>query len=217
MHTVVESVASPSLNVPCELSPERLAEVALRDGLLRGDAAAWRAFTQQHGRLVCATVARIVRRFGLIATSEDVREIEASFAVELLANDKAKLRAFQPERGVRFSTWIAMLASHTAYDFLRKRRREPRADAECDAEMVASESPDPYSVCELMERGRLIESLARDLTEKDREFLELYYAEGLDPTEVAERMGISVKTVYSKKHKIQGRLEALLCRRNLAA
>lgn len=217
MHTVDEHTAPVPFSAPAELSPERVAELALREGLLRGDAAAWRNFVQQHGRLVCATVARIVRRFGLIATSEDVREIEASFLVELLANDKAKLRAFQPDRGVRFSTWIAMLASHTAYDFLRKRRREPRSDSECDAEALACDSPDPYSVCELMERGRLVETLAEDLTEKDREFLELYYAEGLEPTEVASRMGISVKTVYSKKHKIQGRLEALLCRRHLAA
>lgn len=217
MPTVNEPPSSRNLTASPELSAERAAELTLREGLLRGDDRAWRSFSQQHGRLVCATVARIVRRFGLIATSEDVREIEAWFSVELLANDKAKLRAFQPERGVRFSTWIAMLASHTAYDFLRKRRREPRADLEYDTEGVACERPDPYSNCELMERGRLLESLARELTDKDREFLDLYYGEGLEPTEIASRMGISVKTVYSKKHKIQGRLEALLERRHLAA
>jgi RNA polymerase sigma-70 factor (ECF subfamily) len=217
MQTVQHTSPAAPVNSAPELTPERAAELSLREGLLRGDAAAWRAFSQQHGRLVCATVARIVRRFGMIATSEDVREIEASFSVELLANDMAKLRAFQPERGVRFSTWIAMLASHTAYDFLRKKRREPRADVEYEAEAVACEAPDPFSVCELMERTRLVEKLAEELTQKDREFLELYYAEGLEPTEVAARMGISVKTVYSKKHKIQGRLEALLERRHFAS
>src|SRR5215813_492553 len=132
MQTVTEQAVSPAPTASPELSAERAAELSLREGLLRGDAAAWRTFMQQHGRLVCATVARIVRRFGLIATSEDVREIESWFLVELLANDKAKLRAFQPDRGVRFSTWIAMLASHTAYDFLRKRRREPRGDSDYD-------------------------------------------------------------------------------------
>ena len=44
---------------------------------------------------------------------------------------------------------------------------------------------------------------------KDREFVELYFGEGLDPDEVARRMGISVKTVYSKRHKIQRRLQSL--------
>ena len=217
MQTLQHMPPASHVGTALELSPERAAELALREGLLRRDDSAWRAFSQQHGRLVCATVARIVRRFGMIATSEDVREIEASFSVELLANDMAKLRAFQPDRGVRFSTWIAMLASHTAYDFLRRKRREPRADLEYEADAVACDTPDPYSVCELVERTRLVEKLAEELTDKDREFLELYYAEGLEPAEVAARMGISVKTVYSKKHKIQGRLEALLERRHLAA
>jgi RNA polymerase sigma-70 factor (ECF subfamily) len=193
------------------------ADVALRDRLLTGDPVAWRAFQAQHGRLVGATIARIVRRFGILSGSEDVREIEATFAVELLANDKAKLRAFAPERGVRFSTWIAMLASHAAYDFLRRRRREPQGDGEWNAELLASEAPDPFALYELGERARLLASLVCQFTAKDREFLALYYAEGLDPVQVASRMGISVKTVYSKKHKIQGRLEDLLERRHLAA
>jgi RNA polymerase sigma-70 factor (ECF subfamily) len=34
----------------------------------------------------------------------------------------------------------------------------------------------------------------------------LYYGDGLTPEHVAERLGISVKTVYSKKHKIQRKL-----------
>ncbi len=34
------------------------------------------------------------------------------------------------------------------------------------------------------------------------EFITLYYGEGLEPEEIGRRMGISVKTVYSKKHKI---------------
>ena len=43
------------------------------------------------------------------------------------------------------------------------------------------------------------------------------YSEGLEPDEVARRMGISVKTVYSKKHKIQRRLVSLLAEQRLAA
>ena len=56
-----------------------------------------------------------------------------------------------------------------------------------------------------------------EFSEKDREFITLYYGEGLEPDEIAGRMGISVKTVYSKKHKIRSRLEAMLVERKLAA
>jgi RNA polymerase sigma-70 factor (ECF subfamily) len=194
----------------------RSEELDLLARLITDDAEAWRRFVSAYGRLVTSTISRVLSRFGFFRNSEDIREIHASFCLEILANDKAKLRAFRPDRGIRLSTWIGMLASHSAYDFLRRRRREPQRD-ECDTDAFASEAPDPFSLCELRERTRLVEAAVRDFTAKDREFLELYYGEGLEADQVARRMGISVKTVYSKKHKIQGRLEALLDRRCLAA
>jgi RNA polymerase sigma-70 factor (ECF subfamily) len=189
----------------------------MRDRLLASDKDAWKAFHDTYGRLISSAIVRVVGRFGLGAGSEDVREIEASLSVELLLHDKAKLRAFDPNRGARFGTWIAMLASHAAYDFLRRRRREPRGDASISEDDLASDTPDPHGLCELGERARLVATLTSGFSAKDREFLELYFAERLEPAEVAARMGISVKTVYSKKHKIQGRLEEILERRRLAA
>jgi RNA polymerase sigma-70 factor, ECF subfamily len=194
----------------------RSEELALLERLITDDAEAWRCFVSAYGRLVTSTISRVLSRFGFFRNSEDIREIHASFCLEILANDKAKLRAFRPDRGIRLSTWIGMLASHSAYDFLRRRRREPQRD-DYDADTLACESPDPFSLYELRERTRLVEAAVRHFTAKDREFLELYYGEGLEADQVAQRMGISVKTVYSKKHKIQGRLEALLDRRSLAA
>jgi RNA polymerase sigma-70 factor (ECF subfamily) len=194
----------------------RSEELYLLERLISDDAEAWRRFVSAYGRLVTSTISRVLSRFGYFRNSEDIREIHASFCLEILANDKAKLRAFRPERGIRLSTWVGMLASHAAYDFLRRRRREPQRD-DYDADSIVSESPDPFSLCELRERTRLIEAAVRHFTAKDREFLELYYGEGLEADQVARRMGISVKTVYSKKHKIQGRLEALLDRDSLAA
>jgi len=184
-------------------------ELELLERLIADDEEAWRHFVSSYGRLITSTIARVLSRFGFLRNSEDVREIHASFCLEILSNDKSKLRAFRADRGIRLSTWLGMLASHSAYDFLRRRRREPQRD-ECDADTLVAETPDPFILCELRERSRLVEAAVRDFTAKDREFLELYYGEGLEADQVAERMGISVKTVYSKKHKIQGRLEALL-------
>ncbi|MEM1418482.1 MAG: sigma-70 family RNA polymerase sigma factor, partial [Myxococcota bacterium] len=45
---------------------------------------------------------------------------------------------------------------------------------------------------------------------KDRAFVRLYYVDGMSPEEVAAEMNVSVKTVYSKKHKIRCRLERAL-------
>jgi RNA polymerase sigma-70 factor, ECF subfamily len=47
-------------------------------------------------------------------------------------------------------------------------------------------------------------------SERDRVFAALYFGEGMQPDEIARSMKISVKTVYSKKHKIQSKLESIV-------
>jgi RNA polymerase sigma-70 factor (ECF subfamily) len=209
--------ASSTSHAPARTAPTRDEELALLERLLGGESRAWVDFEAAYGRLVGAAIARVVGRFGRRGCSEDAAEIRAAFGLELLANDGAKLRAFDPTRGGRLGSWICLLASHAAYDFLRKRRREPLVEGEVDPDRFVGTLPDPFVTCELGERARLVATLVRSFTAKDRQFLELYFADGLSLDEVASRMGISVNTVYSKKHKIQGRLEALLGEANLAA
>ena len=56
--------------------------------------------------------------------------------------------------------------------------------------------------------------LLSDFTDKDRTFVELYYQKGLEADEIAAEMQISLKTVYSKKHKIRAHL--VRCLQNIA-
>ena len=62
----------------------------------------------------------------------------------------------------------------------------------------------------LTERAKLVRDLLADFSDKDRQFVTLYFQDGLSPEHVAERLGISVKTVYSKKHKIQRKLSQIV-------
>lgn len=185
--------------------------------LLADDPQAWREFNTRFSRLVLSTISRVTARFSGVVSQEDLREIYATFCVQLLANDKLKLRSFDPERGNKLSTWLGLLASHTAYDFLRSARREPRRAAVSEAEELCSSMPDPCESALMRERAGLVSQLLENFTDKDRAFIQLYFGEGLAPEVVAERLNISVKTVYSKKHKIQARLQALLAEAQLAA
>jgi len=185
--------------------------------LIADDARAWREFNTRFSRLVLCTISRVTTRFSGVVSQEDLREIYATFCVQLLANDKHKLRSFDPERGNKLSTWLGLLASHTAYDFLRSARREPRRAALSEAEDLSSTLPDPCESALMRERANLVSELLAHFTDKDRAFIQLYFGEGLAPETVAERLNISVKTVYSKKHKIQARLQTLLLDAQLAA
>jgi RNA polymerase sigma-70 factor (ECF subfamily) len=215
MITTYSDTVSPL--TPVTRDDEREREMALVEALLEDDPAAWRAFNERYSRLVYRCITRVTSRFARVVSQDDVGEIYATFCMQLLSNDKAKLRSFEPERGSRLSTWLGLLASHAAYDFLRSRRREPRTEDVDHAVSIASHDRDPYETCEVRERAAIAAEMLKDFSEKDRRFMVLYYGEGLDPEIVAARMNISVKTVYTKKHKIQARLEALLQKRRVAA
>lgn len=192
-------------------------EAALVERMIAGEALAWRDFQAKYDRLIYRCITRVTARFSARLGTDDVKEIYATLLLQLLANDKHKLRTFDPQRGNRFSSWIGLLAINAAYDHLRSIRRDAHKAPLTEAESLGTDSPDPSEICEQHEKARLVATMMADFSAKDRQFVELYFGEGLKPEEVAVRMQISVKTVYSKKHKIQSKLEAMLGRDRLAA
>jgi RNA polymerase sigma-70 factor (ECF subfamily) len=141
---------------------------------------------------------------------EDVREIYSNLCLQLITGNKRRLRSFDPSRGTSLGAWLALLATHSAYDFLRTRRREPRTETLVGIDALSSEQPDAYRICCAREIVREVEELIGDLSLRDQEFIALYYGQDLDPEQTAQRLGISVNTVYSKKHKIRARIEGML-------
>ena len=214
-------VASPSLTPnPVKLAVSfycSCSDVDLVKALVSNEASAWQALSFRYGRLIQSCISRVLARFPGVTRIEDASEVSSMLYVQLLSNDRNKLRTFAPERGCKLGTWLGLLATHSAYDFLRSIRRIPRSVEISEAEELACEAPDASELTLSRERACRVSSVLGEFTEKDREFVDLYFGEGLDPDEVARRMGISVKTVYSKKHKIQRRLADLLGSARLAA
>ena len=193
-------------------APSAWTETELLERLLLSDAAAWRELNTRYARLITSCIQRVVARFSKRVSADAVEEIYATFSLKLLANDKHKLRSFEPSRGNKLGTWLGMLATHCAYDYLRSVRREPSAVCLTEAETLSSEHQDPCESAMLSERAELVQSLLAEFSDKDRQFVTLYFQDGLSPEHVAERLGISVKTVYSKKHKIQRKLSQIVSR-----
>ena len=201
-----------------EVAEERnAAEVELVSGLLKSEARAWRTFRERYDRLIHRCIAKVVRRFSRIVSDDDVQEIYSNVYVLLLANDMVKLRSWSPGLGSRLSTWLGMITIHAAYDYLRQRRREPKKEDLSFAFDLASNLPDPYETAALAQRANITARTLEAFSERDRTFATLYFGEGMTPDEIAERMNISVKTVYTKKHKIQARLESVLAAEAQAA
>jgi RNA polymerase sigma-70 factor (ECF subfamily) len=203
--------SAPALaSVPSrEAAPEE-DDDALVAAMIANAPEAWRTFQRRFDRLIHRCITKVTRRFSSVITQDDVRDIYASLYLSLVANDRHKLRTFDKTRGNRFSSWIGLLAINCAYDYLRALKREPHKGSLAEAAELTCELPDPFEQAVESERARVAARMLDGFSAKDRTFAALYFGEGMDPTEIATRMNISVKTVYSKKHKIQSRLESVL-------
>jgi RNA polymerase sigma-70 factor (ECF subfamily) len=192
-------------------------ELVLLRGLLAGDEAAWRRFHNQYDRLIYRCIRKVTHGFSAVIRNEDEREIYSNLVVQLLSNDKRKLRSFDPDRGSRLGTWLGLLATHAAYDYLRSIRREVPRVPLAEADSACFEGASPLEQVERKQRSGMVKKLMNRLSAKDQQFVALYFSRGMSPEAVASAMRISVKTVYSKKHKIQSRLETIVAAQKLAA
>lgn len=178
--------------------------------LLDGEQRAWKEFMRRYEPGIRRCITSVVSRFRRIVPVEDEQEIFADFCVRLLQNDASKLEAFDPDRGCSLSSWLGMVAIQTARDHLRRRRRDSQRDHVTEIETIQSHGPDPFDQCLRDQRIRLARELIENLSERDREFIGRMCSEQFDAEQVAAQMGISVATVYTKKHKLVSRLTRMM-------
>lgn len=208
--TLLEPSASKSVRFAVEGRQGEDSDKSLVEGMIEGDERAWREFHERFDRLIFRCISRVTVRFASKVGADDVNEIHANLLFQLLANDKHKLRSFDAARGSRLASWVGLLATNATYDHLRSIKRHVHRSAPIEAERLVSGAPGPLEVFERRQRAEKVEGVLAELSERDRDFFEMYFADGLSPEEIAARMNISVKTVYSKKHKIRSKLEGLV-------
>jgi RNA polymerase sigma-70 factor (ECF subfamily) len=190
--------------------PEQWTEVELLERMLAREGRAWREFHSRYDRLIYRAIHKVTQRFSSVLGSADVEEIYALLLCSLNSRDMHKLRTFEPERGHRLSTWVGLLATNTAWDYLRTLSRQPLRGSAVEAEDVSCAWPDPFHTLAAKEEWLRVRDMLSSFSEKDRTFVDLFFLQGRSPEQIAEEMQISVKTVYSKKHKIRCRLESAL-------
>jgi RNA polymerase sigma-70 factor (ECF subfamily) len=192
------------------LSPRDWTDADLLYRTLSKEANAWRELVRRFRSLVYRCVTKVIGRYDSVLSSADADEVYGEVLVALVRDDMRKLRLYDARRGTKLSSWIGMISTNTAYDFLRQSARRPALDRIDGVMEIDSFEQSPLeNVLEEERRGELNDLLSA-YSDKDRAFVSLYYAHGLDAEEVASEMGISVKTVYSKKHKLLARLQRTL-------
>lgn len=179
--------------------------------VLRSEARGWAELVRRFRPLIYRCITKVTLKYAPGLGSADLDEIYADVMMQLVRDDMHKLRIYNPARGTKLGSWIGMISVNAAYDFLRSAGRRPLLD-KVDGVLDPHEECDRTPLDQLIEKERWdhLNSLLSDFTQKDRTFVELYYQKGLEAEEIASEMQISLKTVYSKKHKIRAHLVRVL-------
>jgi RNA polymerase sigma-70 factor (ECF subfamily) len=191
--------------------PTQWTDRELLTRVLRSEERGWTELVRRYRALVYRCITKVTAKYAPNLSGADIDEVYAEVLMQLLRDDMHKLRLYDPARGTKLGSWIGMIAVNAAYDFLRGVARRPFLD-HLDGNLDPHEPCDRTPLDELLDKERWGEfvGLLGDFSEKDKTFLVLYYARGLEAEEVAEQMNISLKTVYSKKHKIRAHLQRCL-------
>jgi RNA polymerase sigma-70 factor, ECF subfamily len=186
-----------------------LSDGRLLDTVLSHDELAWRELIRRFRGLIYRCITKVLCKYESVLSNEDVNEIFSEACLNLLRDDMKKLRAYDPGRGSKLGSWIGLISINTAYDHLRVTARQPLLDRIEGAIEREDATPGPLDLLLNKERWEHLNDLTSAFSPKDQRFVELYFARGMAPGDVARMMNISVKTVYSKKNKIRNRLVAL--------
>jgi RNA polymerase sigma-70 factor (ECF subfamily) len=184
--------------------------------MLADDPLVWEQFFIRYDRLIYRCITRVTSRFPGLISQEDIREIYANVLLNLLHHNKRKLRTYDPGRGSKLGSWIGLITINTSYDYLRCLSRQPDAGSLVEASDRPSPGDGPFEHVLIRERIDQLNEALGGFSERDRLFVSLYYIEERDPEEIARIMGISVKTVYTKKHKLRLRLCQRLTQRPIS-
>jgi len=200
----------PVLAIRPAASPKDWIDAELLRRVLRNEKAAWIELVRRYRSLIYRCVTKVIGRYDSVLSSADADEIYADVLITLVRDDMRKLRLYDARRGTKLSSWIGMIATNVAYDYLRGTARRPILDRIDGIPEVQEDKASPLDGLLSSERRSRLNRMLSDYSDKDRAFVSLYYAQGLDAEEVAEEMKISIKTVYSKKHKLLARLQTTL-------
>ncbi len=182
--TVVDTAAvrNVSSNKPLDSGGEAL---VLR--VARGDQ---RAMSELYD-LTCTMVYSLANRIvGDRNLAEDV-------VVEVYAQAWRQASVFDPQRG-SVAAWLMTLARTRAIDFVRARRRERAVDPLESAGDVEDGRPGPETSTSEAERQRFVRSAMLELSDEQREAIELAYYGGLSHSEIADRLGQPLGTVKTR-------------------
>jgi len=190
---------------------ERDQALELIDQVLSRNQGAWREFNRRYENLIVACTLKTLRRYHAKFNADDLADIVGEVWMVLLKDDMRKLRLFDPDRGYRLTSWLGLIATNCTIDQLRQRTSEDVLLDDVSAlELAMADNHRPDQGLEEMESVEIARQAIGQLSSEERQFVVSCFHEERRPEELAQELGITVNTVYSRKFKIREKLTRIV-------
>ena len=172
------------------------ADAALVQRCRQGDLEAFGTLVARHDRRVSALVARILGPGG---TAEDVDDAVQDVFIQAWR----ALPGFRAD--AKFSTWLYRIAANRAVKQWHRTKRQAQTIREEELPLTVRDAltslmPGPADTAALRARDKDLRTAIDHLPEKQRTAILLHYFEDYSCEEVAQMLGCSVGTVWSRLH-----------------
>lgn len=156
-------------------------------------------------KLIDKAVCRAYRRYGHRLNREDAEDLAQSIALSLLENNGYGLKSF--EHKARFEVWLQTVANNRVLRFFCGQKDMTDID-DPEIDKFARQAPQEEEVFD-KEAKELVDKVLGELTEHDREVLELMQ-QGLRTKEIAERLAIQLDSARKSKQRLIDKIRKLI-------
>lgn len=159
--------------------------------------------------------AELVRRFRERLRLFALRRLRDSAAAEDVAQEALRrvveaCRAGRLENPSALPAFVFQTANHICLQQYRSQGREGRALLRLGSEDAQNADPHPLATLIGDERSAAVREALGQLSAEDRDLLRMMYYEDADTAAVAQRLGVTTGALRVRKHRVLGRLAALL-------
>ena len=175
---------------------------ALMDRIRRGDHGAFAILVRRHTNMFFAAAYRMC---GDRTESEDVVQ-------EAFLKLWTKPGAWDPAKGVKFTTWFYRVVTNLAID---RNRRERHYEGSAAMENAPDRADRADQALETQEENEILERAIASLPDRQKTALNLCFYEGLSNKEAADILGIGVKALESLLMRAKAGLKEVFEREGL--
>ncbi|MBW4520065.1 MAG: sigma-70 family RNA polymerase sigma factor [Scytolyngbya sp. HA4215-MV1] len=169
---------------------DALSDIDLFNALRSGQASALRVLYDRYARLVFSLA------FKILGNSEEAEDITQEIFLKLWRQDK-----YNPSRG-SLGSFLTTMTRSRSIDKLRSRGVQYRFMRRWQG-VVQSEAGSAYPLeqASLQERSQIVQAALMQISETERQVLEIAYYEGLSQSEIAKRLNLPLGTVKTRSRQ----------------